>query len=245
MQLLFFVIGTIFGSFLGLVIDRLPVKRSIIFGRSKCDYCDTVLRPQDLIPICSFLKNKGQCGMCEMTLSPRYLYLEILSGFMFLLAFRQFSLSFDLLIALIFTSLLIVIAFIDIDTMLIYDKMHFFILALGILRLINNPANFKNQILGSVIVSLPYFILAILTQGIGGGDVKLSFSAGFLLGITNIIVGFVLAILLGGIHGIYLLKIKDFKLKTAIPFGPYLCMGFFVALLYGYSISEWYLKFLM
>ena len=245
MQFFFFVLGSIFGSFLGVIIDRLPAKRSIVYGRSECDYCEAFLRPQDLIPVVSFIKNKGSCARCKEVLSPRYLYLELLSGFLFLLAFRQFSISFDLLIALIFTSLLIVIAFIDIDTMLIYDKMHFFILALGLIRLMNDPSNLKNQILGALIVSLPYLILAILTQGIGGGDVKLSFSVGFFLGVPNVIVGFILAILLGGLHGIYLLKHKGLDLKTAIPFGPYLCIGFFTALLYGSSIAKWYLNFLI
>lgn len=245
MQVLFFVFGSIFGSFLGVVIDRLPEKRDLVQGRSECDTCHTLLKPMDLVPIFSYLFNRGHCRHCGTKLSPRYLYLEILTGTVFLLTYNHFNLSFDLVIALVFASLLIVIAFIDLDTMYIYDSFQILILMLGLIRLFHNPSNFKNQLLGAFIVSLPYLILAVITKGIGGGDVKLSFSAGFLLGAPSILVGFVIAIIIGGLHGLYLLKIKGLELKTAIPFGPYLCIGFFFALLHGTSIASWYLQFLL
>ena len=245
MQFVFFTLGSIFGSFLGVIIDRLPAKRNILTGRSECDSCHTLLKPLDLVPIFSFLLNKGRCRHCNSKLSPRYLYLEILTGFAYLLAYRQFLFSFDLIIALIFASLLIVIAFIDIDPMLIYDKFHLFIILLGLAQLFHDPSNWKNQLIGAIIISVPYLILALITQGIGGGDVKLSFSAGFLLGVPSVVVGFILAVILGGIHAVYLLKVKGVELKTAIPFGPYLCIGFFIAALYGPQIATWYLQFLL
>ena len=245
MQVLFFVFGSIFGSFLGVVIDRLPEKRDLVHGRSECDTCHTLLKPLDLVPIFSYLFNKGRCRHCGVKLSPRYLYLEILTGTVFLLVYNHFNLSFDLVIALIFASLLIVIAFIDLDTMYIYDSFQILILALGLIRVLYDPTNFKIQLLGAVIVSLPYLLLALITKGIGGGDVKLSFSAGFLLGAPSVLVGFVIAILLGGLHGIYLLKIKGLELKTAIPFGPYLCIGFFLALMHGSSLASWYMNLLL
>lgn len=245
MQVFFFILGTIFGSFFGVIIDRLPEKRSIAYGRSECDQCHTVLKPLDLVPVFSYLVNKGRCRHCGMKLSSRYLYLELLTGFLFLLVFHQVSFSYDLLLALTFTSLLIVIAFIDLDTMYIYDGFQYIIFGLALVNIFLHPGDFKSKIIGAIIVFIPYLLLAIATKGIGGGDVKLSFTAGFFLGFPNILVGFILAVLLGGVHGIYLLKIKKLELKTAIPFGPYLCIGFFVAMLYGPSIITWYLQFLL
>lgn len=245
MQLFFFILGSIFGSFLGVIIDRLPDKRDFVQGRSECDTCHSVLKFFDLIPILSYLIHQGRCRHCKEKLSLRYLFLEVLTGLVFLLTFNRFGLNYDLIIPLVFSATLIVIAFIDIDTMYIYDGFQYIILGLGVIHLFLNPSTFTSKLMGALLVSIPYFILALITQGIGGGDVKLTFTSGFLLGFPNILVGFLIGIIIGGFHGVFLLKVKRLDMKTALPFGPYLCIGFYIALLYGGSIASWYLQFLL
>lgn len=242
MGFLSFCLGTIFGSFLGVIIDRLPVGRNISTGRSMCDSCQTTLTPLDLIPIVSFLRTKGHCSHCNMKLSSRYLILEVLTGVAYLLVYMKTGLHVEFLLGAILASILIVVAFIDIDTMLIYDRFHILIALIGIIFMVMDPSSIKSRLLGMLIVSLPYFILAIVTQGIGGGDVKLIAAAGLVLGAPNTILAFILSTSIGGVYGVYVLLSKKLEAKDAIPFGPYLCIGIFIAYLYGPSIIQYYIS---
>lgn len=244
MYLIFFILGTIIASFLGVLIQRIPEERDFVKGRSQCDFCNTELSVLDLIPIISFVFNKGRCRYCKKKLSNRYLIIEVLTGIAFVLIYKEASSYPQLIIQLIFTSILIVIAYIDIDTMLIYDRFHIYILALGLVDSFINPETLKYRFLGAFVVSIPYFILAKLTNGIGMGDVKLSFSGGFFLAYPNIVAAFIISIIIAGIHAIYLLPSKKVNMKSAVPFGPYLCIAFFLSMLYGNRIIFWYLSLL-
>ena len=176
---------------------------------------------------------KGRCRHCSAKLSYRYPLFELLTGLSFILAFNKFGMSYQCLIAMILTSVLIVISFIDIDTMIIYDRFHFMILALGLIQIQINHTTIESSLIGMVIISIPYLILAITTQSIGGGDVKLTASSGFLLNPKNTVLAFILSTLIGGIYGILLIVFKNAKHQDAIPFGPFLCIGIFTAFLYG------------
>lgn len=237
-----FGLGSIFGSFLGVIIDRLPTGRNIATGRSMCDSCQTYLRPSDLIPIFSFIKTKGHCNHCQTQLSKRYLLLEILTGVAYLLVYMKTSLHVEFLLGASLASILIVIAFIDIDTMIIYDRFHVLIAAIGISFMIMDPSTINSRLIGMVIVSVPYLILALITQGIGGGDVKLIAAAGLVLGATNTVLAFIISTLIGGIYGVYVLLSKKHSAKDPIPFGPYLCIGIFIAYLYGPTIINFYIS---
>ncbi len=242
MNSLVFVLGLIFGSFLGVIIDRLPQERNIVAGRSMCDTCERSLEWIDLIPLVSFIMFKGRCRRCKTKLSYRYPLLELITGSAYLMAFHVFGLSYMSLVAMILASVLIVIAFIDIDTMIIYDRFHVILLALGAIVIALNPSSLKSGLLGIVIVSVPYLILAIVTQGIGGGDVKLIASAGLMLGASNTVLAFVLSTLVGGVYGVILILGKKVSAKDAIPFGPFLCIGIYTSLLYGDKIVSAYLS---
>lgn len=240
MNSLVFVLGLIFGSFLGVIIDRLPQERNIVAGRSMCDTCERSLEWIDLIPLVSFIMFKGRCRRCKTKLSYRYPLLELITGSAYLMAFHVFGLSYMSLVAMILASVLIVIAFIDIDTMIIYDRFHVILLALGAIVIALNPSSLKSGLLGIVIVSVPYLILAIVTQGIGGGDVKLIASAGLMLGASNTVLAFVLSTLVGGVYGVILILGKKVSAKDAIPFGPFLCIGIYTSFLYGDKIVSAY-----
>ena len=239
-----FVFGLIMGSFLGVIIDRLPRGESIAKGRSRCEYCDRNLSATELIPILSYVMQKGKCKNCQTKLSLRYPLLEILTGIAYLLSYLKFGLTLKLVFALSFTSILIIITFIDIDTMMIHDRFHVLIILLGILEAIIYKKNILNLVIAAFIISLPLYVVAVVTGGMGGGDIKLMFASGLFLGIKRIIVSFVIASIVGGVYAIYTLIAKNHNRKDAIPFGPFLCIGLFISMLYGAQISAWYLAFL-
>lgn len=235
------ILGLIFGSFLNVVIYRLPKHESIVYGPSHCMNCNEKIKPYDLIPALSYLILGGKCRHCGTKISIRYPMIELLNGLLYLGIFTFYGLTLDSLLMMAFSSTLLVIAMIDFDTMDVYDGTLVVILLLAIIRLITNISSFPSAILGGLVVSIPLYIIAILTQGIGGGDVKLMGVAGFFLGIKVTLVGTFLGILMGGLWGVILMLFYKKAGKAMIPFGPFLCVGMYIALLYGIQIADWYL----
>jgi len=235
------VLGLIIGSFLNVVIFRLPKHESIVYGPSHCMNCNEKIKPYDLIPVLSYLILGGKCRHCGTKISIRYPMIELLNGLLYLGIFAFFGLTLDSVLMMVFSSTLLVIAMIDFDTMDVYDGTLIVILLLAIIRLITNISSFPSAILGGLVVSIPLYIIAILTQGIGGGDVKLMGVAGFFLGIKVTLVGTFLGILMGGLWGVILMLFFKKEGKAMIPFGPFLCFGLYTALLYGVQIADWYL----
>jgi len=238
------IFGLIMGSFLGVVIDRLPKGESIVHGRSRCEFCNRDLDPIELVPIFSYVFQGGKCRKCKTKLSLRYPLLEIITGVSYLMVYDHFGYTIQTITSIIFVSILIVITFIDIDTMTIYDRFHIFVLILALIDFFIFKKDLLSLIIGALIVSVPLFIIALLTGGMGGGDIKLMFVAGAYLGFPNILAAFIIAVGFGGIYGIFTLISKKHEGKDAIPFGPFLCLGLFLALLYGQPLINWYLSLL-
>ena len=242
MKIIIFGLGLIFGSFLGVIIDRLPLKRNISTGRSMCDACQTPLSALDLVPVLSFLKSQGKCRHCGSKLSWRYPLLEVLTGFIYMIAYIKFGLEARFFIAIVLASLLIVIAFIDIDHMIIFDRFHILIFILGLTEYFIYRDALGSRLLAMIIIALPYLILAIITQGIGGGDVKLISSVGFLLKVPNTVLAFFISTIVGAIYAVFVLLQKKKSAKDAIPYGPFLCIGIYIAYLYGTEIIALYVN---
>lgn len=242
MSLIVFAFGTIIGSFLGVVIYRMPLGLSVSTGRSRCDTCNRNLTPIDLIPVISYTAFKGSCRTCGNKIPTRFLWVELLTGATFMLSWVRFGASLDFLVATLVASILIVVTFIDIDTMIINDRFQIALFIIGVLLIVINPPIFLDSVIGSVIISVPYFLLAFFTGGIGLGDVKLTFVSGFILGPKGIIVAFVITSLVGGIYAVGLLIKKKASKDTRIPFVPFLAVGIFTSLLYGSLILESYMS---
>lgn len=238
---LILILGAIFGSFYNVIIYRLPLKQSIVYGSSHCTNCQTTIKPYDLIPILSYLILRGKCRNCKASISLRYPLIELITAFCFYLVYHVLGLSYELIIGLILASLLIIIAMIDIDTMEIYDRFHIFILVLALINLFITPLPLLEHIIGFFIISLPFYIIAHITGGIGGGDIKLIAVSGFLLGYKATLIAFFIGIVIGGVIAVYLLMTKQKERKSMIAFGPYLCIGIYFAYLYGNQIFNWYL----
>lgn len=238
---LIFTLGAIFGSFLNVVIYRLPRHESIVHGSSHCTNCQTPIKAYDLIPIISYLILGGKCRKCHHPISLRYPLIELLTAVCFYLTYQTFGLNFNLAIGLILTTILIIITMIDIDTMDIYDRFHIMILGLAITYLFITPVPMIEHVIGFFIISIPLYVIAYLTGGIGGGDIKLMAVSGLLLGYKATLVAFFIAVVLGGIVAMGLLVTKQKERGSQMAFGPFLCLGIYFAYLYGNQVFNWYL----
>ena len=237
-----FIFGIIIGSFLNVLIYRIPLKLDFIKGHSFCPICHHDLSALDLFPIFSYLFLGGKCRYCKAKISIRYPLIELLTGVMFTLCYWHFGLTLDMVIGMAVAADLLVLALIDLDTMEFADGFSIVIAVLGILAFILHPSSLMMTLLGLFIISLPMYGIAALTGGFGGADIKLMGAAGLLLGFPNIIVAFFIGVITGGLQAVFILK-KGRDKKTMMPFGPHLALGIFIALLAAQPILDWYLAF--
>jgi leader peptidase (prepilin peptidase)/N-methyltransferase len=152
-------------------------------------------------------------------------------------------LTYQTLIGIILASILIIIAMIDIDTLEILDRFQIMLLVLAFSNLFITPLPIIDHLIGFFSISVLFYIIAYLSNGIGGGDIKLIAIAGLLLGYKATFVAFFIASIIGGSVAVYLLATKQKERKSFIAFGPYLCIGIYFAYLYGNQIFTWYLNF--
>lgn len=201
MCILAFILGSVIGSFLNVVIYRTPAHMSIVNGPSHCFTCGERIKPYDLVPIFSWIFLGGKCRNCKAPISARYTFVEALTGFMFLAAYIRFSISWQLLIAIILFSVLIVLSFIDIDHLEIPYWCTITIALLGIPMLFIEPDfPWVEHLAGAAVIAVPFAVLALF-GGMGGGDVQLMAAAGFLMG-WEIIPSAIIGIVLGAIYGV-------------------------------------------
>jgi len=239
---MFFVLGSIFGSFLNVVIIRLPKNETIVHGRSHCIHCEHELGASELIPILSYITLQGKCKVCKSPISMRYPLIELLTAVLFVLSYLQFGFTSELIIALLLDMLLVIISIIDFDTYDIYDRFQIMMLFLALLALSQSQISYLEHFFGFFIISVPLYIIAVLTNGIGGGDIKLMAIAGLMLGYKSTLVAFFVGTLIGSIYAIYLLRFKSASRKSQLAFGPFLCLGIFVAFHYGPQLVNAYIQ---
>ncbi len=247
---MFGLFGLIIGSFLNVCIYRIPLKISVAKGRSYCPNCKNTLSPIELVPVLSYVFLRGKCKNCKQKISPRYALVESLTAILFALCGYVFGIM-QLELAVIYSlffAVLIVVSFIDLNTMEVPDTMHVLIAVLAIVKFAINPQNIWQLLLGGVIVSVPMLIIALITNGFGGADIKLMAAAGILLGAKSIAVAFVVAILIMGTYGfVLIIRKKLFKraYKSKVPFCPALALGCAFGVFMGDIIANWYLSYLL
>ncbi len=246
MTLIFiFIVGLAIGSFLNVLIDRLPKGQSIM-GRSHCDHCKRNLQWYELIPIVSFIVQNGKSKCCRKKLSWQYPVVEMITGMSFLLIFNASRVGGQLLISLGIVSCLIVIFVADFKYKIIPDSIQVVLFIFSVmLNLFQHPFNqipklVKNDIASGIVVMLPILLLYLFTRGkgMGFGDVKLAFIMGFLLGIKGGAIALYIAFITGAVYGLVLILLKKKKLKSKIAFGPFLVIGTVMVLFWGEKILE-------
>jgi leader peptidase (prepilin peptidase) / N-methyltransferase len=241
---LIFLFGSCIGSFLNVIIYRVP--RGIPFwkGRSFCPICNVTLKPYDMIPVLSYFFLRGRCRNCNSKISQRYPLVETITGLIALLIYWETDFSLIYLEYFVFASVLVAIAFIDYDTMTIPNGLLLVLAFPAIAALfLNGQPDLLSRIVGFFAVSLPMFLLTLaIPECFGGGDIKLIASCGFMLGWQNTLLAIFIALLFGGAHGIYLIIKDKNNRKKHFAFGQYICIGVFAAMLYGDLIINGYLQ---
>ncbi len=232
-MLILMVLGLIVGSFLGVLTWRIPRKLDFVKGRSKCPHCNSIIEARDNIPLISFIFLKGRCRNCKKKISIREPLIELCTAFLFVLT-PVLPLPFPVVISLIIVSILIVIFVIDLEHKLIYDE--FVYVGLGIvlmfLLLTNSPDLYIHLLVGFA-GSLFLLAIALVTygKGMGLGDVKLAIFLGVMFSPKEGLFWLLLSFLTGAAVGVILIISKRAKLKSEVPFGPFLIIGFVLALL--------------
>jgi len=240
-----FVFGAVIGSFLNVCIYRLPEQQSIAKPLSQCPHCHHPIRFYDNIPLISYLILKGKCRDCGEKISWRYPLVELVTAILALLLFAKFYLTLNFLVFFIFTAVLIVITFIDLDHQIIPDLLTlpgipiFFLLAVFVVGVPWMEAAIGLLIGGGVLfaIALGYEVIT-KREGMGGGDIKLLAMIGGFLGWKSLIFVLLFSSLLGAVIGIALVLIKKEDMKYAVPFGPFLSAAAVAYLFWGDAFMQ-------
>jgi leader peptidase (prepilin peptidase)/N-methyltransferase len=241
------VAGLCIGSFLNVVIARVPAGRSIAHPPSACPHCGTAIAWYDNLPVLSYLVLRARCRSCRDRISWRYPVVEIMGAVLFALAYLRFGPSFRLAAALVLVSTLIAIMGIDLDHQIIPDVLSLPGVALGFIASFGPGAiGWKESALG-VLVGGGVFVVIIVASslvlgqpGMGVGDVKLGAMLGAFLGWQLAVLSILLSVLVGGPLAAGLMATGRKGRKDPIPFGPFLALGGVVSLFWGDVLLAWY-----
>lgn len=259
---LIFFLGSAIGSFISVLNYRIKKKeKGIILGHSKCPHCKKNLKWYDLIPLFSYIFLRGKCRLCKKKIEIRYFFLELITGLVFVAVFLKypfiiepsvFSITpildlwtlFSFIYHAIIGAILIAIFFYDLDTKQIPDL---FLIVLGIITVSGGIILYQNDILNVLLavgIALFFFggqIVVSKGEWLGEGDFYLSLSMAILLGWQLFILFIVATYFIGAAASIPLLITKSAKLKSAIPFAPFMITGYLITFFFGNQLIEWYL----
>lgn len=243
MVFLVFVLGLFIGSFLNVCIYRLYRNESIVFPPSACPKCGRRLTPGELIPVVSFLLQRGRCRGCREPISWRYPVVEALYGLVLALLYTRLGWA-GFFPAAFFYGILIVVFFIDLEHQIIPDRLVLALLALAVVTQLFWPrVSWPEALIGFVLGGGLFLLLAVVSKGgMGGGDIKLVAVLGFWFGWKLLLLLMFLSFVGGGLLSGALLLTGIKKRGDGIPFGPFLVAAAFVVTLWGREIMTWYLR---
>lgn len=243
-------IGLAIGSFLNVLIYRIPRKISFGFSRSFCPSCKNKIRFYDNIPILSYLILGGRCRSCRTKIPLRYPIVEMLNALGYLFLFFEFNLSIAFLAYSIFASILIAIFFIDIDFQIIPDILTLPGIVVGLaLSLAPHGLGIANSAIGAFVGGSILYLVAVLgdwafkKESMGGGDIKMAAMLGAFLGWQKVIFVFFASAVIGLIISLVLIYFsKKIRSTRIIPYGPFLAIAAMIAVIYGDTIISFYLS---
>jgi prepilin signal peptidase PulO-like enzyme (type II secretory pathway) len=260
-----FVFGLIIGSFLNAVIYRLSVNESFLIKPSYCPHCKHKLSWLDLFPVLSFLLLKGKCRYCGKPISIQYPLVELATGFLFVFIFIQNPITFfetsflftilNLGFLFLVSCFLIIIFVYDLKHYIIPDRVIYpAIVVAGVWQLVSDiffRAYTKYGTLNTIYSALGaagfFLFIVLISKGkwMGGGDIKLAFVMGLLLGFPNILVALFIAFMSGAIVGSVLIVLGKKGLKSEVPFGPFLVFGTFLAMFFSQELINFYIELIL
>ena len=249
LYVIIFIYGIVFGSFLNVLIYRIPKKENFTVERSHCMKCGQQIKWYDLIPVFSYIILRGRCRSCGEKISIQYPLVEAVNGTFYVLIFLYNGISaLSLLYCFVF-SIFLTISVIDFRTYEIPAGLNAAIMVLAVVRLIFEPEWMADRLTGFISVSGFMLICLVLgrklkgVDAFGGGDIKLMAASGLLMGVKQVVLGFILGCIFGAV--IHSIRMKVSGEDNVLAFGPYLCAGLFVTMLFGDMIIDWYLGMIM
>ncbi|MFD2657486.1 prepilin peptidase [Gracilibacillus thailandensis] len=239
-----FVFGLILGSFYNVVGLRIPQQTFLSSSRSACPACNQTLRWYELIPVLSFILQKGKCRNCQQSISILYPLVELLTGIGFLLSYLHLGLSLDLWITFSLISLFSIVLVTDLRFMLIPNKILLCFLPVFILFRVLQPLEpWWSSITGAIAgYGLLALIIIVSRGGMGAGDMKLLGLLGIILGFPYILLAFFIATIIGLLSSMIMMLKSGFKAKQEVPFGPAIILGALITFLFGDYLVEAYLN---
>lgn len=241
--IIFFVFGSIMGSFYHVIATRLSKNESIITPASHCEKCHNKLNWYELIPIFSYIIQKGKCRHCKAKLPLSYLLMEVCTGILFAVCYHVFGLSLQLISSIIFVSSLIIIIISDIEYMIILDEVLIFAIFGIIIIDIIDIGLYETSL--KILAGIGSFITMFLVkkigdimfkqESLGGGDIKLMFLIGLVIGYPMSICNIFFATFTAFPIALFLLI---FKKDNIIPFGPFLSMAGIILYIWGITFND-------
>jgi leader peptidase (prepilin peptidase)/N-methyltransferase len=241
------LLGLIVGSFLNVVVHRVPRRESIVSPASRCPGCGMPIAARDNIPVLSWLLLRGRCRHCREPISARYPLLELLTAAIFATVAAVRGVDADLTRVLPFAAALVALAAIDLEHRVLPNRIVVPLAVFGLAAgaLLATPQLPELLIAGAAAFTALLLIALVQPRGMGMGDVKLAGAAGLFLGLS-IVPALLLAFLAGSVVGLGLMAIEGASArKRAIPFGPFLALGSLLALLVGPELIDLYSQTLL
>ena len=241
-----FPLGLMLGSFLNVVIARLPRGESIVSPPSRCPRCKKRIKPWDNIPVLSFLLLRGRCRSCRKPISWRYPVVELLAGILLWLLARKVEHPMLLVSHAAFLLALLAVAWIDFDTRTIPDALTIPGVGLGLAASLFGPPGIVAALAGAAAGGFSLWLVGAIYEratgvpGLGGGDVKLAAMMGAFLGAGGVFGAIFLASFAGSLFGVLLILRGKGDKRSAIPFGTFLAPSAVALLLYGDALFRWY-----
>lgn len=245
------LLGLLVGSFLNVVIHRVPRKESVVTPRSRCPGCGTQLAERDNIPVVSWLLLRGRCRTCAEPISARYPAVEVATGVLFAVAALRIGADWVLPAYLLFFAALLAVSLIDLEHYLVPNRIVFPTLAaavplLAVVALVQGEwGRLGTALIGSLAASAALLVINLIyPRGMGMGDVKLALLLGLFLGwidLAHVALGIFLGFVLGAVGGVTLMVLKVKSRKDHVPFAPFLAGGALLAVLVGDVFLDWYL----
>jgi leader peptidase (prepilin peptidase)/N-methyltransferase len=248
-KIIIVLFGLAWGSFLNVVIYRLPRGLSLMRPPSTCPQCGTRIKAYDNIPVLSYLLLRGKCRACGLKISVAYPLVELLTPVCFLLLYARFSLGVPFFASCLFASALIALCFIDLYHQVLPDEITLPGLALALLYSGLRPDMTLRQALAGAVVGAGFllavygaYLLLRKKEGLGMGDVTMMLLVGAYLGWVKAFFTLLVGSFVGALVGLFLLSFKKKDLQFALPFGTFLAPAAFFALVWGDRIINAYLS---
>ncbi|MCU0285381.1 MAG: prepilin peptidase [Acidobacteria bacterium] len=244
-KIIIIIFGLVIGSFLNVVIHRLPREKSIVFPGSHCPSCDKPIHFYDNIPVISYIILRGRCRYCKASIPVRYPLVEIFTAFSFWLVYYFYYPQMIVygIFTIIFLCLLIALALIDLEHQILPDELTIggavVFLVYAFFNPMITPFNAIATALGSALVfaGIYFFYLKVRKiEGLGQGDIKMMLLLGLFLGVDRLVIAVMLGSFAGLLVGIFLIIFKGKNLQLKLPFGTFLGLGAYISHFWGTAI---------